>query len=121
MADWAELWRSIILGPDKSWVAFSNGTCVILMEPEPDLAAQATRLLAEWGPVHIATPSADFSVVELEDGKGAVVTCHHPDILSYVPPENGGSEIAVGMLGRQLRDEDAKQLTIAHVEDRRTP
>ncbi|GAB3965995.1 hypothetical protein GCM10029978_030120 [Actinoallomurus acanthiterrae] len=46
-----ETWRRIIIGDHKSWVLFANGTCVILMEPEEDLAAQATEILREYGPV----------------------------------------------------------------------
>ena len=46
-------WRDCIRGADKSWVLFAQGTCVILTQPEPDLAAQARALLAEWG----ATPA----------------------------------------------------------------
>ena len=46
-----ETWRQIIVGGQKSWVLFENGTCVILMNPEADLRRQATELLKEWGPV----------------------------------------------------------------------
>jgi hypothetical protein len=116
--DWGAIWRRIIAGDDKSWVAFSQGTCVILMQPEADLAAQAARLLAEWGPVHVGTSSADFNVIALESG-GWVVSCHHPDILTYVAPAEGASDLVVGILGRQLRDDDAQKLVVAHVEDRR--
>jgi len=118
----AEVWRRIIVGEGKSWVAFEDGTCVILMEPEPDLAAQAKRLLAEWGPVHAGTPSADFSVIPLQDDPGSVVTCHHPDILTHVSAEEAGgdaSEVAVGLLGREKRARDARELRVVHVEDRR--
>ena len=31
---------------------FQNGTCVVLMQPEVDLAAQATAIVRKWGPVH---------------------------------------------------------------------
>jgi hypothetical protein len=116
--DWAAIWRKIIVGDQKSWVAFSEGTCVILMQPEEDLAAQAARLLAEWGPVHVATPSADFNVITLEGG-GWVVTCHHPDILAYVFPEEAAMEMMAGLVGRQRRNEDSQKLLVAHVEDKR--
>jgi hypothetical protein len=70
--DLVDAWRSIINGPEKSWVLFAQGTCVILMEPQGDLAAQATALLREWGPVHPGSSSGDFSTITLEDGKGWV-------------------------------------------------
>ena len=86
-----DTWQGIINGPDKSWVLFENGTCVILMEPEADLAAQATALLREWGPVHAGSSFGDFSTIKLEDGRGWVVTCHHNDILTYVGPDEVGA------------------------------
>jgi hypothetical protein len=39
------VWRRIIVGAEKSWVLFTHGTCVILMEPAADLAEQARDLL----------------------------------------------------------------------------
>jgi hypothetical protein len=118
-----EVWRQIIVGDSKSWVLFENGTCVILMQPESDLAAQATALLEEWGPVQVATPSADFNVIELAEQPGWVVTCHHPDILTYVPPDEFATpepaEVLVGLAGRSMRDQDASDPHVVHVEDKR--
>ena len=82
-----ETWRSIILGGEKSWVLFRNGTCVILTKPEADLAAQAIALMKQWGPVYPGSPAGDFSVINLSNDPGSVVTCHHDDILTYVSPE----------------------------------
>lgn len=115
-------WRSIIRGEGKSWVLFANGTCVIPMEPEADLAAQAVGIMREWGPVHAGSPAGDFSVVDLDGHPGWVVTCHHPDVLTYVGPEEVGedpAEVAVGLLGRSKRDQDAEELRVVHVEDPR--
>lgn len=117
-----QVWRSIIIGDDKSWVLFENGTCVILMEPEGDLAAQAIELLAEWGPVHPGSPAGDFSTIDLENHDGWVVTSHHNDILTYVGPEQAGedaSDLSVGLYGRSMRGQDAEALTVIHVEDKR--
>ena len=44
-----DVWKDSINGNKKSWVLFENGTCVILLEPEEDLAKQAKKLLSEWG------------------------------------------------------------------------
>ncbi len=119
-----ERWRAIVKEPEKSWVLFGYGTCVILVEPEDDLAAQATELLKVWGPVQVATPSADFSVIEPAGAPGWIVTCHHRDILTYVSPDEfpspGPNEIMIGLLGRFKRDRDARDLGIIHVEDKRT-
>ena len=120
--DLVEVWRTIIQGDSKSWVLFEHGTCVILTQPEADLAERAAALLREWGPVQVATPSADFNVIELAEYPGWVVTCHHPDILNYVAPDEFDSpnpqEVMVGLIGRSKRDQDAAELNIVHVEDR---
>lgn len=116
------IWREIIVGDTKSWVLFENGTCVILMEPGEDLAAQATEIIREWGPVYVGSPAADFSVITLEDAAGWVITGHHPDVLTYVGPEEVGlepSELAVGLAGRSQRDADGLEPHVIHVEDRR--
>ncbi|HBN8511447.1 TPA: hypothetical protein OTR99_003714 [Pseudomonas aeruginosa] len=115
-------WRDCIRGADKSWVLFAQGTCVILMQPEPDVAAQARALLAEWGAVQAGTPAGDFGVITLDNGRGWVVTGHHPDILTFVPREEleeDAGELLVGMHGRSRRGEDAEALAVIHVEDRR--
>ena len=117
-----EAWRQIIVGGEKSWVLFENGTCVILMNPEADLRQQANELMREWGPVRAGTPAGDFSVIELPQHPGWVVTCHHPDILNYVSPdevEAGASDVIIGLLGRSKRHQDAEGLIIIHVEDKR--
>ena len=90
-----ETWRRIIRGGDKSWVLFEHGTCVILMRPEPDLAAQATEILRERGPVHAASPAGDFTTITLHDYTGRVVTGHHPYVLNYVAPDevHGGRPV----------------------------
>jgi hypothetical protein len=80
--------------------------------------------MREWGPVVPGTPAGDFSVIELDTAPGWVVTSHHPDILTYVAREevgDGASEPFVGLLGRSKRDQDARELEIIHVEDRRRP
>jgi hypothetical protein len=120
--DLVKAWRAIIQGDSKSWVLFEHGTCVILTQPEADLAAQATALLKEWGPVQVATPSADFNVIELAEYPGWVVTCHHPDILNYVSSDEFDSpvpgDMMVGLIGRSKRDQDAAELHVVHVEDK---
>lgn len=117
-----EAWRTTINGPGKSWVLFENGTCVILMNPGADLAAQATALLREFGPVHAGSSFGDFSTITLEDGRGWVVTCHHGDILTFVGPDEASPDavdVVIGLLGRAKRGQDADELRVLHVEDNR--
>ena len=115
-------WQRILQGQGKSWVVFENGTCVVLMEPSGDLKEQAIELLKEWGPVHAGTPAGDFNVIALPDHAGNVVTSHHPDIMTYVPPDEADeetSEMMVGLIGRAKRDQDAQELKVVYVEDSR--
>jgi hypothetical protein len=116
-----EIWREIILGDQKSWVLFKNGTCVILMEPQADLSAQATALMKEWGPVHAGSSAGDFGTITLDQSAGWVVTSHHNDILTYVGPDetSGTEDVVIGLLGRSKRNQDSQELEIVHVEDKR--
>lgn len=118
------LWRSIIRGDQKSWVLFEHGTCMILMQPEADLAAQARQIMSTWGPVHAGSSAGDFNVTTLPDPPGGwIVTGHHPDMLNYVSPADftdpNPSHLIVGLSGRANRDEDAHSLKIVHIEDKR--
>ncbi|WP_119731843.1 hypothetical protein [Thermomonospora amylolytica] len=123
--DTAELvrtWRRIIIGEHKSWVLFANGTVVICMEPEEDLAAQATGILREYGPVRAGTPAGDFGVIALDDAPGWVVYGHHDDVLTYVAPEEMGDDpedVEIGLHGRAKRDRDGREPKVVHVEDKR--
>ena len=117
------LWKKIIIGDEKSWVVFENNTCVILMEPEDDLAQQAKDLLKEFGPYIVGTGSADMNVIELSNYPGWIVRGHHRDILNYIPKEilkpDSESTLAIGIIGRHNRAQDAEELKIVHIEDKR--
>jgi hypothetical protein len=117
-----ETWRRIIIGEYKSWALFSNGTCVILMQPEADMRRQAVEMMKTYGPVHAGGPAGDFSIITLDDDPGWVVTSHHPDILTYVSPDEvagQSNDLVIGLLGRSKRDLDASELMVIHVEDNR--
>lgn len=124
MSNPTSVWYNIINDKKKSWVEFENGTCVVLMNPESDLAQQAKDILAENGIVHAGPSFGDFSVMKLDDFPGWIVFGHHPDILNYVAEdafEDNPSpmEVMVGLLGRQNRDTDAHELKVVHVNDQR--
>jgi hypothetical protein len=118
-----EIWRSIIVGEQKSWVLFKHGTCVIFMEPATDLSAQALALMGEWGPVQVGSSAGDFNVIDPAQVPGWVVTSHHNDIMTYVDPDEIGQpdpgDLFVGLFGREKRDQDAQELEIIHIEDNR--
>lgn len=118
-----DVWQRLLTDPHKSWVLFEQGTCVVLTAPAEDLAQQAARLLAEFGPVHAGSAAGDFAVIDVADAEGWVVTGHHPDVLTYVAPDepHDPSEIAVGLHGRSKRHSDGTELRIIHVEDKHGP
>ncbi|WP_308405516.1 hypothetical protein, partial [Streptomyces tardus] len=118
------IWRSILADPQKSWVLYENGTCVVLPSPGGDPGAEATAVLREFGPVHPGSPAGDFGVLEVREADGWVVTGRHPDVLTHVataevPANVPESDFAVGLCGRAKRDQDAVELRIVHVEDGR--
>jgi hypothetical protein len=118
-----EVWRRLIAGPQKSWVLFKHGTCVILMQPEADLAAQATGIMQQWGPVHAGSSAGDFSILTLSAYPGWVVTGHHRDMLNYVSPDEVAepepSDLIIGLIGHSKRDQDGADPQVIHVEDKR--
>jgi hypothetical protein len=121
--DLASTWREIILGADKSWVVFAHGTCVVLPAPDDtvDLAAQATEILREYGPVQAGSAAGDFGTITLVPGPGWVVYGHHNDVLTYVGPHevSDADDLVVGLYGRGKRDQDGHELEVVHVEDKR--
>ena len=127
MVDRAAVWRDIIREPQKVWVLFEHGTCVILMAPEDDIRKQAQELIAQYGPVYPGSSAGDFNVVYLEGYPGWAVLGHHPDILNYVAPEEVDEtdvaksplDLYVGMLGRNQRDQDGRSPNIVYVHDPR--
>jgi hypothetical protein len=115
-----DIWRRINSSELHPWVLFGRGTVVILKQPKADLGRQAVELMKEWGPVTAGTPAGDFDVIKLLEDSGWLVTCHHPDILTYVGPEevegSNNSEVFIGLTGRSKRDQDARELNILHIE-----
>jgi hypothetical protein len=120
--DLVEAWRSINGRDSPCWVLYRHGTCVLVREPQAQLAAHANDLLREWGPVQVGTPAGDFDVIRLENGMGFVVTCHHRDGRTFVGTDEvspEAAEVMIGLLGRSKRARDAEELSILHVEDGR--
>jgi len=121
--DLVEIWREIFVGEHRSWVLFKNGTCVVLMEPAADLGAQAIELIKKWGRMYPGSEPGHIVAEKLLTAPGWVVSSLHQDILTYVGPEMGADSTAdqkmVGMVGRVRRFQDAQDLEIVHVEDKR--
>ncbi|UHD17881.1 ATP-binding response regulator [Thiocapsa bogorovii] len=118
-----DTYRRVIADPETLWVLFEQGTCVLLRQPAADPAAEAKALLRACGPVLAGSVAAEFSVLELDGGRGWVVGSHHPDIVTLVFPQEIDADaraVAVGLFGRAKREQDARGLRVRHVEDRRS-
>ena len=92
------------------------------VDPQSDLTGQATALLREWGPVHPGTSFGDFNVVKSEAGLGWVVISHRLEIVTVVEPNEmptQATDLIVGLYGRSKRGQDAEQLRVVHIEDKR--
>lgn len=109
--------------PAIAWAVFAHGTCFVA-PPSAALPATASRdaleaaalaALAELGPVHAGSPSADFRASRL-DGWFAepvwFIGFDHPAIAAIVIGD--GSDLAMGLHGRSLRqaDHDAPRVVL---------
>jgi hypothetical protein len=115
-------WRHVVTAdPFHPWVVFDNGTCVVLREPEGDLAEHARALLAKWG------RDPDFQVRKIGGHAEQLVFCNHPDILNYVTTDEisklesaslgkGTMTTTIGIAGRSRRRMDSKELKVIHVQ-----
>lgn len=57
-----------------------------------------------------------------QNNDGWVVTSHHNDILTYVDRtevQASSSDLFIGLTGRAMRNQDAEELTVIHIEDKR--
>jgi len=115
-----EIWRMILREDIKRWVIFRHGTVVVCTNPDVDIREYAIDLMKKMGIVIPGSSHGDFEVARLDDILGWTVHYHHPDILSYVAPEEVESpdapDIVIGLIGRKKRAIDAQELEIIHVE-----
>ena len=111
--------------PHMAWVVFEHGTA-FFTAPTPALPIDASfdaleaagrAALAELGPVHVGTPSADFNTARLDgwfpDDPVWFVSFDHPAIATIVTIE--ASELVAGMTARQLRQQDHDEQKVVHV------
>ncbi|MFD7552511.1 hypothetical protein ACFV0R_30145 [Streptomyces sp. NPDC059578] len=114
-------WRTLLADPHKTWALFEHGTCVVLATASGDPAGRAAELLAQFGPVSAGSAAGDFGVIAPDTVEGWVVTGHHPDVLTYVAPQEVAepTELSIGLYGRTKRALDAVGLRIVHLENGR--
>eukprot|EP00694_Reclinomonas_americana_P002796 EC788668.1.p1 GENE.EC788668.1~~EC788668.1.p1 ORF type:complete len:150 (+),score=41.52 EC788668.1:42-491(+) len=113
-----------------SWVLFTHGTLVWWkhkdLEKGADLQSAAVEMLREYGPVYPGSSFGDFSIEELDDDRGYLVTCHRDEILTLMlngdhglVSAQGGGDMMTGLIGRSRRATDAEELKVVHVQDNR--
>lgn len=121
-----EIWKSLIIGENKTLVIFEQGTLVILMKEKrtnPEL--EAIDIMNKYGPVYPGSPAGDFTVRKLQENTGWLVFYDHPDIINHValaeidqkryPIAEEVPAVEVGLLGRGKRSRDAESLKIIHI------
>ena len=111
--------------PEMAWVVFAHGTAFFTapsaelpVDASFDALAEAARAaLRELGPVQVGTSSADFNPARLDgwfpDDPVWFVGFDHPAIATIV--EGDGSELAMGMMARTLRQQDHDEQQIVLV------
>lgn len=124
------IWTDVLEGSEYPWVLFSFGTCVVLERPKTDIEEQAKDLMRKWAEPIAGTPSFKFGVSFLSKQgiPGCIVSCHHPNIMTFVSPEESpietlpdfkGVRTVVGSLGRKKRLMDYHALNIIHTQQNR--
>lgn len=116
-----ELYKKLLTGNFQGWVLFNHGTCVVIPHVDKNISDDAIALLRKHGPVIPGTPTGDFGLVELKNHLGWVVTGDHPDILNYVSADEvheDRSDLAIGLIGRNKRELDEKELVVVYVEEK---
>ncbi|MFW9847535.1 MAG: hypothetical protein ACFFF4_00240 [Candidatus Thorarchaeota archaeon] len=114
------IWKQILPEYIQKWVLFKYGTIVLCQEENKDPEEHALDVMREHGPVVAGTPLGDFNVKLAGPVPGWVVLYSHPDIGSYLSPDEfedaNPPAFEIGMTGRQKRHEDFLSLKIVHVE-----
>lgn len=116
--DLIEIYKKVIEPKLKDWVVFEHGTCVIIYHPPKDLTAEAIEVLQKYGQVYPGTSTADFTIIKADSGW--VVAGDQPGILNYVSENEGAGkeDYEIGLIGRNQKKLDAKELKIVYVNNR---
>ena len=104
----------------QDWVLFKNGTYIIFDNADtiPNIESESLKLMKEFGPVQVGSPSGDFSVTHLNRTEGWVVSGHGYGMYTYVNPKELKKEkpndAEIGLLGLSKRELDGKNPIITH-------
>jgi hypothetical protein len=107
--------------PSVSWTLFSYGTFVI---KDPAILADeqkinALKIITKHGQIIAGESSGDFSVTELQNIEGWLVSASVYGLFTYVHPSEmknvNISDLEVGLFGRMKRNLDGIEMEIIHV------
>jgi len=111
--------RVVIAAPGKTMVLFRHGTVVVLSEASDDPIATASAIMRR-ARVMPGGSAGDFGTLQLQDGRGWMVTCDWENVFTFLSPdelENAGkSPLIIGFIGRSKRHLDATEAHAVHVE-----
>ena len=110
-----EIYKKIIDPKFTNWVAFDQGTCVIIYHHEGNLENEAKKVLKKYGSAVPGTSSSDFNVTKVDSGW--IVTGDQPGILNHVSEKEGkGKEdFEIGLLGRNKKSLDSQELKVIYI------
>ncbi len=110
-----DIYKKVIEPKLKDWVIFEHGTCVIIYHTPKNLETEAKEVLQKYGQIHPGSESADFTVMKVDSGW--IVAGSQPGILNYVPEDEGAGkeDYEIGLLGRNQKDLDSKELKVVHI------
>ena len=126
------IWTDILEPAEYSWALFQFGTAVLLhmKDPKQDLEQLAYDMMAMWAIPVPGTPSNQGAMRYLTDHgiPGCIVSCHHPDIMTYVAPAEApiadfglyaGIKDQIVNFGKKKRQWDCETLQIIYLKDNR--
>jgi hypothetical protein len=116
-----QTWQRLLQFDRRPWVAFENGTCVVLTNSADNIEEQAQAILAASCSAAANAAPPEMRIVTPYEMPGWVVRGQDPNVLTYVSfEEAGGPDMKeeVGHLGRAKLEKDAETLRIIHVEAR---
>ena len=108
-----QIWSRVITF-DCTWVLFAHGTCVVVPATSSDPRQAARDILRGC-----AGGASIGSVIRLTQLPGWVVTAPHPDVLTYVSPDDVGaaaSDVTIAYYGSAALAADASELRILRAE-----
>ena len=108
-------YKKVIEPKLKDWVVFEHGTCVIIYHTPKDLEIDAKEVLQKYGQVYPGTSTADYTVIKVDNSW--IVAGDQPGILNYVSENEGKGmeDFEIGLLGRNKKEQDSKELQIAYI------